>query len=287
MSPSGILIAPMDFQHLTEAQALSVAVGWPHRLEDWAFLLALGRGAVALDGDRVIGTSMWWAKGNSPATLGMIIVAPERQGQGLGRQLMDRALAGIGPKPVMLNATKEGMPLYAKLGFEEIDVVHQHQGQPNPPVAAAATNEASVRPMGQNNLAAVVALDTRETGRSREATLQALAQAGEGLVAERNGQLLGYALARPFGSGHVIGPVVALDDQVARTLVRGWIERLGDGFVRIDVRISSGLSDWLASHGLMKVDEIFTMARGGARSGSPGGSQPSPYLFALASHALG
>ena len=283
MSPSGISIAPMDFQHLTEAQALSVAVRWPHRLEDWAFLLALGGGAVALDGDRVIGTSMWWAKGNSPATLGMIIVTPERQGQGLGRQLMDRALAGIGPKPAMLNATREGMPLYAKLGFEEIDVVHQHQGQPKPPVAESASNEALVRSMRQDDLQAIVALDTRETGRSREATLQALAQAGEGLVAERSGQLLGYALARPFGRGHVIGPVVAPDDRLARTLVRAWIERLGDGFVRIDVRAASGLSDWLVSQGLLKVDEIFTMARGGA----PDGSQPSSRLFALASQALG
>ena len=273
----------MDSKHLTEVYALSVAVRWPHRLEDVAFLLALGSGAVALDEGQVIGTSMWWAKGNSPATLGTIIVAPERQRQGLGRQLLDKALAEIGPKHVMLNATKEGMPLYAKLGFEEVDVVAQHQGQPTLPDAGSASNEAPVRPMGQDDLAAIIALDAQETGRSRGATLQALAQVGDGLVAERDEQLLGYALARPFGRGHVIGPVVALDDGLARTLVRAWIERLGDGFVRIDVRAASGLSDWLADHGLPKVDEVFTMAR----NGTPDDHQPSPRLFALASQALG
>ena len=273
----------MDSNNLTEAYALSMAVRWPLRLEDLTLLLALGRGAVAIDEGQVIGTSMWWAKDNSPATLGMIIVAPERQRQGLGRQLLDKALAEIGPKHVMLNATRDGMPLYAKLGFEEIDVVAQHQGQPTLPDAGPASNEIPLRPIGQEDLAAIVALDARETGRSRGATLQALAQAGDGFVAERDGQLLGYALARAFGRGHVIGPVVALDDQIARTLVRAWIERLSDSFVRIDVRAASGLSDWLADHGLPKVDEVFTMARGG----SPDARPPSPRLFALASQALG
>ncbi len=274
-------------QHLAEAHGLSVAVRWPHRIEDWAFLLTLGRGVVALDGGQVIGTSLWWAKGNSPATLGMIIVAPERQGQGLGRQLMDEALAGIGPRQIMLNATKEGMPLYAKLGFAEIDVVAQHQGQPKLPDGGSVASETPVRSMEREDLQAIVVLDARETGRSREAPLKAFAQAGEGLLAERDGQLQGYALARLFGRGHVIGPVVASDDQIARTLVRAWIEKLGGGFVRIDVRAASGLSDWLASHGLLKVDEVFTMVRSGARGGTPNDGRPSPRLFALASQALG
>ena len=273
----------MEPAHLAQAHGLSVAVKWPHRLEDLAFLLALGRGAVALDGGRVVGTSMWWPSGDDHATLGMIIVAPERQGRGLGRQLMGKALDEIGPRHVMLNATKDGMPLYAKLGFRQIDVIEQHQGQPKPPGAATTASPIPVRPMRQNDLPTIIGLDARESGRSREAMLQALAQVGDGLVAERGGELQGYALARAFGRGHVIGPVVASDDQIARTLVRAWTERLVDGFVRIDVRAASGLSDWLASHGLLKVDEVFTMARGGM----PNDGQLSPRLYALASQALG
>lgn len=283
MSPSSISIVPMASQHLTEAHGLSVAVRWPHRIEDWAFLLALGGGAVALDGGQVIGTSMWWPGEDNHATLGMIIVAPERQGQGLGRRLMDKALSEIGSSQVRLNATREGMPLYAKLGFAEIDKVEQHQGVPVLPDVESGSNAALLRPMAQDDLAAIAALDEGESGRSREGMLQALAQVGKGLVAEHDGQLLGYALARPFGRGHVIGPVVARDEQLARSLVRAWVEKLGEDFVRIDVRAAGGLSDWLASHGLLKVDEVFTMARG--ETGDC--SEISPRLFALASQALG
>ena len=283
MSPSGISIAPMDSQHLMEARALSEAERWPHTIEDWDFMLALGRGAVALDGDQVVGTTMWWPNGESHSTLGMVIVKRERQGQGLGQRLMEEALAEIGERQVTLNATEEGMRLYAKLDFEKIDVVVQHQGRPTLPDAGSVSDETSVRPMRQDDLPAIFALDAEETGRPRETMLQALERAGEGLVAERDGQLRGYALARPFGYGHVIGPVVAEDDRLARTFVRTWIERLGDGFVRIDVRAASDLSDWLAAHGLRKVDEGVTMARGGA----PDDRQPSPRLFALASQALG
>ncbi len=246
-------------------------------------MLALGRGAVALDGDRVVGTIMWWPNGESHSTLGMVIVARERQRQGLGRSLMEEALAEIGSRQVTLYATKEGMPLYTEQGFEKIDVVEQHQGQPTLPDAGSASNETPVRSMGQDDFAAIVALDAEETGRPRGVMLQALTKAGEGLVAERGGQLRGYALARPFGLGYVIGPVVAEDDRLAKTLVRTWIERLSDGFVRIDVRAASGLSGWLAAHGLSNVGEGVTMVRGGA----PDGRQLSPRLFALASQALG
>ena len=273
----------MDSQHLTEAQALSAEENWPHRIEDWDFMLALGRGAVALDGDQVVGTIMWWPNGENHSTLGMVIVTRERRRQRLGQRLMKKALAEIGEGQVTLNATEEGMRLYTEHGFEEIDVVVQHQGRPTLPDAGSASDETPVRSMRQDDVDAIVALDAQETGRPRDTMLRALADAGEGLVAERGGELRGYALARPFGYGHVIGPVVAEDDRLARTFVRTWIERLGDGFVRIDVRAASDLSDWLAAHGLRKVDEGVTMARGGA----PDDRQPSPRLFALASQALG
>ena len=283
MSAKGISIVPMECAHLAEAHALSVAVKWPHRLEDWTFLLSLGRGAVALDGDRVIGTIMWWPCGDDRATLGMIIVKPERQGQGLGRRLMAGALAEIGPRRILLNATKEGRPLYGKMGFEEIDLVQQHQGVPRLPSEGRVIAEIPIRLAQPGDLDGIIALDAREAGTLREAMLAALMQVGSGLLAQRDGPLLGYAVCREFGRGHVIGPVIAADDVIARALIRASIERLGDSFVRVDVPTSSGLGDWLISRGLQKVDDVFTMARGASHDQRT----QSPQLFALASQALG
>ena len=273
----------MESSHLAEAHALSVAVGWPHRIEDWVLLLELGRGFVALDGNRAIGTIMWWPFGPHRATLGMFIVAPDRQGRGIGRLLMETVLAEIGPRQILLNATKEGLPLYAKLGFEEVGVLGQHQGVPSCVQVERISDGAHSRLLREKDVEGVAELDARAAGFPREAMLRTLLQVGEGLVMYRNGQFLGHALLRRFGRGHVIGPVAASDERVARALINSWMERYGDGFLRIDAPSSSGLSDWLSALGLRKVDDVCTMQRGAA----PSSESEGPRLFALASQALG
>lgn len=272
----------MDPAHLVTAHSLSAAVGWPHRPEDWAFSLDLGHGFVALDGEDVIGTILWWPFGDDHATLGMIIVAGAWQGRGCGRRLMEAAFAEIGPRQVLLNATKEGLPLYAKMGFEDVGVIGQHQGVPNGLAANEPLDGASIRALQPEDLERAMDLDAEATGWRREGLLRRLAAVGGGLVLERDGRLAGYALSRRFGRGHVIGPVVASDDGVARALIGAWIASHGDGFVRIDTPVSSGLAEWLTSHGLLKVDDAVTMSRGASAN-----QRPSPHLFALASQALG
>ena len=54
-----MLIEPLEEKHLPQAHALSAALGWPHRVEDWRFVLGLGHGLAAIDGDRLQGTLIW------------------------------------------------------------------------------------------------------------------------------------------------------------------------------------------------------------------------------------
>lgn len=77
---SAIAIEGLEARHLAQAHALSAAVGWPHRQEDWNFVLGLGQGLAALNGDELLGTIIWWPFGEKFATLGMVIVAPTMQG---------------------------------------------------------------------------------------------------------------------------------------------------------------------------------------------------------------
>src|SRR3712207_899901 len=82
-------LRPMQEHDLEAAHALSVEVDWPHRIEDWRFVYALGHGVVACDrAGRVRGTAMWWPFGPSFATVGMIIVSQRLQGNGVGRRMM-------------------------------------------------------------------------------------------------------------------------------------------------------------------------------------------------------
>mgnify|MGYP002623446649 FL=1 len=266
--------------HLTPVQRLSAAVGWPHRVEDWAFALRLGQGLVALEGDSVVGTIAWWPFGAHHATLGLIIVAPQLQGRGIGGQLMDAALMQLGARSVMLNATAEGLRLYAKFGFQPIGKIRQHQGTPRAAASVTRIEGGRLRPLQRDDLAA---LDERASGLPRAALLGAIAEAGTGLVLETADGIAGYAFCRRFGRGQVIGPVVAPDQQSAQSLIAAWLARNGSMFQRIDTTAQGGLSDWLADRGLPQCDEVIAMVRGTA----PHTSQDAPKVFALASQALG
>ncbi|MBC8022847.1 MAG: GNAT family N-acetyltransferase, partial [Burkholderiales bacterium] len=110
------------------AHRLSLAVGWPHRREDWQFVLGIGSGYVAVEGGRVVGTILYWKHDARHASLGMVIVDPASQGRGIGRELMSLALRDLEGRCVQLNATPAGKPLYERLGFKAIGRVQQHQG---------------------------------------------------------------------------------------------------------------------------------------------------------------
>jgi GNAT superfamily N-acetyltransferase len=103
---------------LPAAHELSRAVAWPHRLEDWQFVLSVGEGLVAYSGDRLVGTAMWWSFDARLVRLGMVIVDPTIQRSGVGRALMEGILGRITEPTTILNATKAGETLStASSGF--------------------------------------------------------------------------------------------------------------------------------------------------------------------------
>ena len=65
--------------------------------------------------------------GDDATTINMVIVDAAMRGRGLGRKLMEDALAKAGERICYLTATQEGLPLYEKLGFVATGEVVQHQ----------------------------------------------------------------------------------------------------------------------------------------------------------------
>lgn len=247
---------------LPAAQALSRAVSWPHRLEDWQFVHRIGQGLVACSADRVVGTAMWWNHEGKIARLGMVIVDPSLQRSGIGRALMQGVLARIGAPVVLLNATKEGEPLYRKLGFREFGSIVQHQGVPVAAPSASLRPGECIRAASRYDLATLATLDAAACGARREDIIAALIASGEAVVLEDAGTAVGFAFCRRFGRGHLIGPIVAPDATHAKTLIAHLIVAQAGTFLRIDVPGASGLSDWLEQARLLRVDEVVAMARG-------------------------
>lgn len=267
---------------LPAAYELSKAVRWPHRLKDWQFVLSVGAGLSAFFGDRLVGTAMWWTYGDQQTRIGMVIVDPTIQRAGVGRSLMRMIIERIQTPTIVLNATKEGETLYRQIGFQPIGEIIQHQGASfTAPLVELGPNM-RVRPMGRNDAANLIALDTAAFGVERATLINQLIAEGDAVLLDEGDRTVGFAFYRRFGRGHLIGPVVAKDAESAKALISHWIGSNPGLFQRIDVSRESGLSPWLEQQGLTCVDEVLTMARG-----APPPTKAEFQVFGIANQALG
>lgn len=278
----GLRMRDMTADDLDAVSALSRAVRWPHRLEDLAVMLQVGEGAVVEDAVGLVGTAMSWRCGDDVGTLGMVIVRADRRRQGLGRQLTEEMMRRSAARSIQLNATEDGLDLYKSLGFAPTGTIHQHQGSAFTAPMPRLRKGERVRPMALSDGAVVAALDRTATGMERTALLDALREQAQGVILDRGGEASGFALFRRFGHGYVVGPVVAPDQEGARTLISHWLGSQAGKFIRIDVTGDSGLSDWLAELGLEAVGEVVTMLRG-----RPPERSAEAVAFAIISHSFG
>jgi GNAT superfamily N-acetyltransferase len=264
------------------AHALSVQFKWPHRLEEWAMLQRIAQGFVVEDGGHLIGTSFTCAQGDY-ATIGLVIVSDEYQGQGIGRKLMELALEACGSRTAMLNATLAGAPLYASQGFIDFGHIQQHQGHALSPVPNDLPAGERCRPLTKADRSDQIELANAGSGLNRHAVLNDLFDSVEHSVGiEREGQLRAFAMLRPFGRGRCIGPVIAQSPEQAKHLIAVLLAQVPDAFVRMDIPSDSGLAPWLEEAGLKQVDTVAQMARGTPPQAIGGVRQ-----FALVTQAIG
>jgi GNAT superfamily N-acetyltransferase len=272
----------MDFEnrHVPGALRLSQEMGWPYRSEDWGFAAAVGQGLVLERAGDVIGTAMWWNYGQAYASTGMIIVTASAQGGGYGSRLFNGLLEATDGRNVLLNSTEDGLALYRRRGFTACGTVLQYQGWLT--VAVTPNARDGIRPATVLDLAAIQAFDERATGMPRPSMVTALADVGDVVVIDRGGRVAGYAIARRFGRGYVIGPVAAESAQDAQRLILAELSKLHGQFVRIDVYAEHGLGDWLESSGLSRAGHATAMVKG-RRPVSDGPAR----MFALANQSFG
>ena len=277
-----IHLKPLAPQELEAAHALSRAVAWPHRLEDWRVMFDLGRGFAAVDRDGALrGVSMWWPQGSDFATLGMVIVSPAQQKGGIGRRLMAAMVDAAGDRRIQLNATAEGLRLYRSFGFEETGGIHQHHGV-LAPSASPVTAGTEVRALREADHDALMSLDRRASGVDRRAMLRALLPLSQGFALDGPDGLAATLLVRDFGRGKLLGPLVAEDEAGALALLTTAAVWTG-GFLRADIPDDApALARWLEEAGLPRVGAVRTMLRGSAAP-----PRESARIFGLASQALG
>jgi GNAT superfamily N-acetyltransferase len=140
------------------------------------------------------------------AGVGPITVDPKAQDQGVGRKLMDIAIARAGDRGFwgirLLQAAfhSRSLSLYSKLGFVTREPLSVMQGPP----LEAPTPGYSVRPAQDSDLDVCNKLCYSVHGHDRSFELQDAIQGGSAVVAENEGRITAYATALAF-FGHAVG----------------------------------------------------------------------------------
>lgn len=279
MQKNQIDIVAFGPQHIDGALALSRAENWPHRREDWLLVHELSVGVVATDIDgRVTGTTLVTPYGEDCATINMVIVDQSMRGLGVGRKLMERAFALAGDRPLRLVATKEGLPLYEKLGFVTTGLIRQHQGE-----VQSVERPEGVEDMQAGDVDALKALDREAYGADRSVLIDALSTRGKIAVVRKGDTIEAWAAIRPFGRGEVIGPVIAPDAKTACALIAYQASSRPGAFLRVDTGSETGIAPWLTEIGLAHVGGGIAMRRPAKEDAE----QARRKVYALANQALG
>ena len=276
-------IADVEADHL---HALSMAVGWRYHANEWCFLRQCGVGLAALDEiDRVVATAMLFPYDEAFATVGMVIVSPRLQGQGVAPWLVGQLIAGYPDAALRLNATEASRRLFARLGFAgDTEKVHLLRGKARCPAEMQTLGRKQrIEPLSWDHLSAVVDLDRAAFGVSRRGVLQRLVQENTGYGLFEADRLAAFALRRAAGRGHIVGPVIAGDEADAIALVRRHFSDLDDQLVRLDtVRDSGLLTEFLTQSGLVGIETLTAMSKGAPQPAGSGSAK----IFALASPSL-
>lgn len=204
-----MMIRPLTGADVPRFLALAAAEGWQSDPWEFAFLLdAFPAGCLALEEGGVAVAFVTAVRYGESGWVGNLIVAPDARGRGYGTLLMGRAmdeLRAAGARTVWLTASTAGLPLYRKMGFQEMDGIVRWSG------TARGGGEGAGDPVHPDGL---MHLDRAGWGDDRSAIVAAVAARGEVLREEG-----GFLLLHPCGDNVQVGPWAAADRGVAARLL--------------------------------------------------------------------
>jgi predicted N-acetyltransferase YhbS len=237
--------------------------GW-FAVEDSGTLVALG-GAVAF------GRLAW---------LGLMVVDPARQRQGLGARVAHVAIDWAharGCSTICLIATPAGIPLYRRLGFVLDGDSHELSGAPRP--LPTGGEQVAVTHWTSEDTAEVARLDAPAFGADRSRLLAAYAREFSGtawVARDERGRVSGYVVVQD----DLIGPWCAADERVGGRLLDVALRGITRTF-RVGALDALGVA-LLALRGFSAGRALPRM-----RLGPPVHRAAHPHLLAHASYAVG
>jgi GNAT superfamily N-acetyltransferase len=210
---------------------LNNLAGWNQTATDWhRFLKASPSGCFVADVDsRVCGTATTISYQDRFAWIGMVLVDPDYRRRGIGTQLLQKTLEYLdqrGIPTLKLDATPQGQPLYAKLGFVpeyqiERWILKRLRGTGTP-----AHNSCCVS-LIESELLPVLAMDRELFGADRSFLLRSLLDDAPdfAMCISKHGRLHAYAFGRRGFFGDHLGPWIADSRSGAENLLHEFMAR--------------------------------------------------------------
>jgi GNAT superfamily N-acetyltransferase len=234
-----LITRPLRPDDAEAAVALSSEAGWNQTVPDWRFMLGAGeaRGQLTPAG-ALVASALILPYDERIAWIAMVLTTESHRRRGLATANLHWAILRCAAQGLIagLDATPAGREVYMPLGFADLWGLQRLRAE-RPGTLPEPRHPLVIRPMGEEDLAAVTAMDAKAFGAAR-ATLLAYLRASQPGCAwtghEPGGALEGFVLGRPGRATLHIGPLIARDPDVATALAaRALMHKSGP--VSIDV----------------------------------------------------
>ena len=214
-------------------------------------------GVVAERDGRIVGSNFLDER-NPIRGVGPITVAPDGQGSGVGRKLMEAVIERGGDAPgirlLQDSFNMSSLSLYRTLGFEVKEPVVVASGEPR----SRPLEGVEVRPLRAEDLGGCEALCERVHGFARTNELENALRALACFVALRDGRLTAYATSVNFWAAN---HGVAETKEDMKALLLGAAASI-DEPLGLLVPLRSGLLGWCLGEGLRLIKPMNLMALG-------------------------
>ena len=201
----------LHVEDIPAASRLSAQAGWNQTEEDWRTLLELspeGCVAIEVDGDLAATTTLL-CYGHRLGWIGMVLTRPDYQRRGFARRLLSHALDQsdkMGIATVKLDATEQGQPLYAGLGFRREQEI-ERWSRPGEKAVKLETNRTPGETPWRD-------FDSQVFGADRSQLLARLAQLKAPKSISQS-----YLFSRPGRVTAYVGPCISENPSTARHLI--------------------------------------------------------------------
>jgi len=277
---------PPENWDLAQALALSRNAGWNQCSQDWQFMLEQGDNWALYDGHHnLVGSALEVPFDEKLSWISMMLIDERWRGKNLAGPMVESCIRSIefADRVCGLDAAERAISLYQRAGFEKFFAIHRFQSNNRTlPVSDQVTD---IVPCTPQMLPALTALDAGIVGAPRSLALDYLLMRSKGAGLYRSGDRSGFCLGRSGDKAFQIGPVNAVDLEVAIALFEQALSALGEQSVIIDVpEYQSGFAAYLSKKGFQLTRRFVRMYRSGQCGPSP---DLSGQLFATAGPDLG